>query len=312
MIFYYLFNLQMTYIIAIPTYQRTEDITKKTLSVLKKYKIPKKKIYIFVANQTEKESYTKVLKNNYQIIIGKLGLGNQRNFIRNYFPEKTKIVSMDDDIEEINYLVNPSDDLDPFNDQRIVDKRLQIKKSKHKRKSRNDGKTKVKKDKSRKHENPTYRKRNILKNIPNLDIMIRKAFDIIEKKKLNFWGVYPINNPYFMSNRITTDLKLITGPFFGYINQHNANLKNTLDEKEDVERSIQYYLQDNGILRLNNFSVKTSYYRNSGGMQAHKVDRKVEALKSAKYLAKKYPQLTELYLEKKSGYAEVKLKDKRK
>ena len=44
-------------------------------------------------------------------------------------------------------------------------------------------------------------------------------------------------------------------------------------------------------------------------MQADKRDRKKDAYESAIYLNKKYPTLTKLYLEKKSGYAEVKLKD---
>ena len=40
-------------------------------------------------------------------------------------------------------------------------------------------------------------------------------------------------------------------------------------------------------------------------------DRKLDALKSAKYLNKKYPELTKLKLDKKSGYAEVKLINKK-
>lgn len=305
----------MKFIVAIPSFKRSETISQKTLKVLKKYKFPIKRIYIFVANQEEKEIYSKALNTSstqhYNIVVGKLGLANQRNFIRNYFPEKAQILSMDDDIEEINYLVEPSttNQLPEITEKRI-------KKSKHKKRSNNhkkDSKTQHNpKPKSRKRESPSLRKKYKVEPIPNFEVMVNKAFELATKKKLNLWGVYPINNPYFMSNKISTDLKLLTGPFFGYINQHKKDLENTIDEKEDVERTLQYYLQDGGVLRLNNFAVKTSYYRNPGGMQSNGKDRKEEAIKSAKYLAEKYPELTTLDTSKKSGYAEVRLKDKRK
>ena len=44
-------------------------------------------------------------------------------------------------------------------------------------------------------------------------------------------------------------------------------------------------------------------------MQSDHRDRKHDAYESAIYLNNKYPTLTKLYLGKKSGYAEVKLKD---
>ena len=45
-----------------------------------------------------------------------------------------------------------------------------------------------------------------------------------------------------------------------------------------------------------------------GGMQETRTKERV--LKSAKLLVERYPDLATLYLKKKSGYAEVKLKDK--
>ena len=47
-------------------------------------------------------------------------------------------------------------------------------------------------------------------------------------------------------------------------------------------------------------------------MQSEMKNRKEEALKSAQYLYDTYPQYTTLYIKKKSGYPEVKLKDKTK
>ena len=91
------------YIIAIPSYKRSKELSKKTLPTLKRSKINKNKIYIFVANKTEGKLYKKTLDpDTYgKIIIGKKGLVKQRKFISQYFPSGKMIVSLDDDINKI-------------------------------------------------------------------------------------------------------------------------------------------------------------------------------------------------------------------
>jgi len=87
------------YKIAIPTYNRYNSILEKTLALPIDYRV----VYIFVANQEEYDNYEAVLpKDKYhKIVIGELGITNQRNFIRNYFDEGDCIVSIDDDIDRI-------------------------------------------------------------------------------------------------------------------------------------------------------------------------------------------------------------------
>ena len=73
------------YVIAIPSYKRAHILKEKTLDLLKRQKIPKQKIYIFVANKKEHDEYKKVLPPYYhKIIIGKVGMKNIRNFISGY------------------------------------------------------------------------------------------------------------------------------------------------------------------------------------------------------------------------------------
>ena len=83
-----------------------------------------------------------------------------------------------------------------------------------------------------------------------------------------------------------------------------------IDEKEDAERTLQFYHKDKCVIRLNFITVKTNFYSTPGGMQAEKKNRKEEALKSAHYLIKTYPNYVTLNLSKKSGHPEVKFKDK--
>ena len=49
------------YTIVIPSYKRQKILQEKTLTTLKKYKIPKESIYVFVANQEEYDIYKEFL-----------------------------------------------------------------------------------------------------------------------------------------------------------------------------------------------------------------------------------------------------------
>ena len=93
----------MNYIVAIPSYDRSDEITKKTLPTLKKGKVNKDKIYVFVANKEEEKKYReKMDKSTYnKIVVGKKGIVQQRKFISQYFSKGTPIVSMDDDVRSL-------------------------------------------------------------------------------------------------------------------------------------------------------------------------------------------------------------------
>jgi len=109
------------YVVAIPTYNRPDEIIDKSLSTLLDGKVSKSRIYIFVANKEQEKIYEETVpKNMYnKIVVGKLGITNQRKFISKYFPEKQYIVSMDDDVEELLIMKNSEKlvkmhDLDKF------------------------------------------------------------------------------------------------------------------------------------------------------------------------------------------------------
>lgn len=264
------------YQIAIPSYQRPDMLVQKTLKTLKDHNIDPKIITVFVANQSQFNQYSEVIpKSMYsKLIIGKKGLKNQRNFINNYYPENTYLIQMDDDIDAIVELINP----------------LGIKNI----------------------SNSTYRKKNELITIKNLNSFFNKAFKLCKTEGIFLWGVYPIANPYFMNFKTNIGLKFIVGPLWGCIVRHNDKLKLTLNEKENVERTLQYYSLDGKVIRFNNISMITKYYKNPGGMQSNSRNRKKNALKSVKYLHKKYPTLTKIKLTKKSGVPEIILKSSKK
>ena len=155
--------------------------------------------------------------------------------------------------------------------------------------------------------NSKNRKENKKKKLDDLDKLLKKNYDLMKKHKCFIWGVYPINNAYFMFPRMTSDLRFLVGPFFGIINRKTDDLKLTIEEKEDMQRTLQYFVKDKVILRFNNISIDTSYYKTKGGLQDSSKNRKEESLKSAIFLNKKYPELTKISQKKISGITEIEL-----
>lgn len=90
----------MDWIVVVPSYNRPGAIKEKTLAVLDFHKIPHNKIYVFVANEDQKKQYLESIGDTYNIVVGVKGLAQIRNFIFNYFPIGTKLVSFDDDVKK--------------------------------------------------------------------------------------------------------------------------------------------------------------------------------------------------------------------
>ena len=93
----------MNYVVAIPSYNRSNNITEKVLTALQDGGVSSKKIYVFVANKAQEVLYKEAMPQNMynKIVVGKLGITNQRNFISDYFPEGQYVVSLDDDITSL-------------------------------------------------------------------------------------------------------------------------------------------------------------------------------------------------------------------
>jgi hypothetical protein len=143
--------------------------------------------------------------------------------------------------------------------------------------------------------------------VRDLHGLIIGAFEKCLETGYWLWGIYPVLNPFFMSDTISTDLRYIIGCCWGCINRHGEKFSVTLDDKEDFERTIKYYIADGGVLRLSNIAPATNYYNEPGGMQIERTEDRIE--ESAKLLVKRYPFLCSLNTGKKSGHVEVRLKD---
>lgn len=95
-------NMSTTsYVVAIPSYNRPDAIVEKTLKTLSDGGVPPNLVHIFVANKTEEKRYKESIpKDMYgKIVVGKIGITEQRKFIVKYYPEGQMVVSIDDDVE---------------------------------------------------------------------------------------------------------------------------------------------------------------------------------------------------------------------
>jgi GR25 family glycosyltransferase involved in LPS biosynthesis len=94
-------ELNQGYIIAIPSHQRLEQLEKKTLSLLTRHKIDMKKVYVFSSSSSIEEYKNLADKYGFTLVDSKDTILDTRNHIIEYFAENTKIIEMDDDIEDI-------------------------------------------------------------------------------------------------------------------------------------------------------------------------------------------------------------------
>lgn len=241
-------------VIVIPTFERYKNIYHNTLSILRKNKTDFP-IYIVVSNETEKQKYMHELS-DYKKIDSKLytdiivsytsGLSDKRNFITCYFKEGQYIIQMDDDIQEIGVMKTRKQITDlgqsSIPDISIDTFPIPILKSSMKPITTHD------------------------QHCSSFDYFCRYMFHLSLECRVALWGVYPIFNPYFMNNSIWLGQSYIVGAFFGVINTKNINLSNCL--QEDKERSLKFAAKFGGVLRCNYISIKTNYWKNSGGMQS--------------------------------------------
>lgn len=245
----------MDWTVVIPSYNRVTILKEKTLKVLQEYSIPKEKIVVFVANEEQKTLYEEGVGDSVgKIVVGVKGLPEVRNFIFDYFPKGTPLISFDDDVRGfIEY--------DP----------------KAKRKER---------------------------RLRDLAGMFRQGFEECKKAGARFWGIYPIANGFFMKPTVTTDLKFIIGSFWGCLNP-GKEVRITIGngEKEDYQRTIQFWELDHVVVRINSYALKTSTYGTPGGLQEG--NRLSREKKTVKAMLKKWPQYIKQNPSRKSGYPEL-------
>lgn len=144
---------------------------------------------------------------------------------------------------------------------------------------------------------------------PNLMEAIESGFEACEKEGTTIFGIYPVANPFFMSNTISTSLKYIVGCCYGVINSERRQ-QPPLSDAEDFWRSCWYYKNEGKTVRLNFISPKTSYYKGSGGLAELRTPQSNTEGKMR--VCQDFPDYATTWIRKRTGMMELRLRDKTK
>ena len=99
--------------------------------------------------------------------------------------------------------------------------------------------------------------------------LILKGFQECESKGLSLWGICGFHNPFYLRDKVTTDLKFIIGNFFGTIQTlSKPTIECPYSLLEDYYFSCKHFLRDGGVLRYMGFGTKTKFAKNEGGLQS--------------------------------------------
>lgn len=148
----------------------------------------------------------------------------------------------------------------------------------------------------------------------SLHYFLKEAFEYTKKNNAYIWGVYPVFNPFFREprNEVSDILNYIVGAFYGLINRpglKSLELNITKEhggQKEDVERTIKYFIEDGKVIRFNKIGFTTKYYGKEGGLGTFE-QRLKPMLLAAKELEATYPEFGKVTT-RKTGMTEFTLK----
>ena len=216
--------------IAIPSYNRSQSIKTKTLAMLDSYLIPHSMIKVFV-KADEVDKYRDSLPETIEVIEGAAGCIENRNAIRQYFPEGHNICYVDDDVDSLWSVCDQTNNHDTCHHH------------------------------NKKNLKEPYYKKQI--SLPSLHRFLREAFKRMEDEGAHLGGIYPVCNGFFASHRVSLALNYICGYFYLERNVKDIVLQGH-QYAEDFERSCIFYRRDGKVCRFDWVMAKSGFYKGEG------------------------------------------------
>ena len=142
------------------------------------------------------------------------------------------------------------------------------------------------------------------KKLVGLDTLIYETFFKLQSYGLNLASIYPVPRATycFLKHNESTDLRFCLGAFRIYFNKKHLE-KRKFILLEDYETTLKYYLNDGGVLRINDITIYVDYNK-KGTQKGGITNRTVEAKKKeVNEFVDKYPD----YAVKKEGGEDIRL-----
>lgn len=128
---------------------------------------------------------------------------------------------------------------------------------------------------------------NKTKPLKDFKSLIYQGYELMQTYKSGIWGVYIMQNGFYMQHNISLKLNMLVGFLYGVIVQgDDTDIVNT-DHGEDSERTIKFYIKYGKVIRFNYISADTNVGKEKGGIQETRGIK--EWNDGVNYIIKKYP-----------------------
>lgn len=227
----------MSWVVCIPSHNRSKSINERTLKVLCECGIPADRIKVYVAPE-EMAKYREAIAPSIAVCEGAKGCMANRQAILDDFPEGSHLIFMDDDIQDIVTTCDFTED--------------------H---------SSCKKFLASNLRGPDYMKHRSIG--ASLGSFLDSAWSVLEKEGAYLGGVNMTNNGFFYKHAYRVGLNYICGAF--YFERVRKDFKLTgYDQAEDFNRSCQYFKRDGKTVRFLFVGLKTQFYKGGGDKDAEK------------------------------------------
>ncbi len=231
------------YVLVIPSFNRPVMLRERTLQILLQQGIDLTRVFVFVANcvapgqsVTERECYVAMLSElgfpAENVVVGVRGIREQRNFMVKWvlerYDELKHVVSMDDDLEKLEYKVRTG--FDNNGGERGLLRQLEV--------------------------------GGLEAWIAHAakGMQMHEAYIWSANTSNNVY--------FMRSDVISTCNGMCNGYLYGFLARGDADLLPQFkDATEDRERSVRYFAKDGIQLRYKMYSAKTKCFKNTGGLQ---------------------------------------------
>ncbi len=117
-------------------------------------------------------------------------------------------------------------------------------------------------------------------------------------RKGRLWGINTTANTFFMKDKITEKLKYILGGFKGLVlDRTKDTILCDVGHFEDIQFSLEYYLEDNVVVRFDGYGIKHKPFELIGGICGHLGGleaRRAEMKTNGDYLLERYGDMLKI------------------
>ena len=138
-------------------------------------------------------------------------------------------------------------------------------------------------------------------SIPFLEL-IDYFFDETLRLNGRLWAVNALSNPFFMADKVTTNLKYCIGAFKGVIlDRSKDTILCDIGHFEDFQFTCEYFIEDGLVVRFNKYGIETKYFELQGGICGSlggMAERQKEMIENADYMIDRYGDMVKLKMKK--------------